>query len=402
MQMSRRPLMGIGVAGLTLASTSRALAEPGNRPFSLDAMLRPYLQQYGLPAVGAAVVHRGQLVAYGAAGTRRVGTRIPVTPRDRFHIGSDTKGMTVLLAAHFIEQDKIRWDTRLEDVFPDLKSAMKPDFAAITMTQLMSHTSGLPGDNPEIDALYNEAMLQTGNLDAQRHWIVQQSASRPVPGKAGETWAYSNLGYIILGAVLERTGGQTWEELIVAHVFDPLGLRSAGFGPQSSLGRVDAPLGHTLVDGKQFAWLAGPNGDNPAVMGPAGTVHLSLLDFADWANWQVSEGRRGPHLVSADAMRRMHTKVINMPVQSNAPTGTPGSIQADKPGYALGWGNVTLPFSKEPFVFHGGSNEKNNAMILMQPQFDYAMVLVTNIGGPQGDNAFKALGAELYRQFMSR
>jgi CubicO group peptidase (beta-lactamase class C family) len=84
--------------------------------------------------------------------------------------------------------------------------------------------------------------------------------------------------------MLERAGGKTWEELVVERVFGPLGLRSAGFGPQAGLGCVDAPLGHLVgADGTPKPMLAGPNGDNPAVIGPAGTVHLSILDFARWA-----------------------------------------------------------------------------------------------------------------------
>jgi hypothetical protein len=154
-----------------------------------------------------------------------------------------------------------------------------------------------------------------------------------------------------------------------------------------------------VVDGKPFAYLAGPNGDNPEVIGPAGTVHLSLMDFAAWANWQVGEGRRGPALTSAEAIRRMHTKVIDMPMQHDAPTGTPGSVTATNAGYALGWGTITLPFSPDPFIFHGGSNVMNYAIILLQPKYDFAMVMVTNIGGASGEAAFTALGAELYGRF---
>ena len=73
-----------------------------------------------------------------------------------------------------------------------------------------------------------------------------------------------------------------------------LGLKSAGFGPQASLGKVEAPLGHLIVDGKSKAMLAGPNGDNPLIIGPAGTMHMSVLDFAKWVAWHAGEGKRPP------------------------------------------------------------------------------------------------------------
>lgn len=395
MNLSRRT--GLAAASAMLLARSTQAAET---PAVLDATLRPYLGKWNLPAIGAAVLRDGELRGVGAVGTRRVGTDIPVTVHDRFHIGSDTKAMTVLLTALYIEQGKLGWDTPIGDVLSDLPSDTNAAFRRITLTQLMSHTSGLPGDDDAIGMLYVKAGEQDGNLDAQRRWLVAQWAPKPLAGTPGQSWAYSNLGYVVLGSVLERVGGKTWEELLATQVFDALQLRSAGFGPQSSMGRVDAPLPHDIVDGRPIAYLAGPNADNPLVLGPAGTVHLSLLDFAAWANWQVGEGRRGPALVSPATMKRMHSAVIEMPPQPHAATGTPGSIQASHLAYALGWGVATLSYAKTPFVAHSGSNGKNYAMILLQPQTDFAMVMTTNIGGPKADEAFKALGAELYARFM--
>jgi len=73
---------------------------------SLDSKLKPYLSQYDLPAIAAAVVKGGEIVSYGAVGTRKSGSTIPVTINDRFHIGSDTKAMTALLAAIMVEEGK--------------------------------------------------------------------------------------------------------------------------------------------------------------------------------------------------------------------------------------------------------------------------------------------------------
>ncbi|MDQ2803506.1 MAG: beta-lactamase family protein [Pseudomonadota bacterium] len=387
-----------------LVDTAEAQTVSAATGDSLDAMLQPYLARFGLPAIGAAVLSGGKPVASGAVGTRRVGFDIPVHVTDKFHIGSGTKAMTVLLAALYIEQGKLRWDTRMEEAFPELAARMDPELRTATVTQLMSHTSGLPNDEeaPKMERLMNQAMLQPGNMDAQRYWMVQQIVPDKLPRKPGAAWAYSNIGYVVLGSILERIGGKTWEELIAEKVFAPLHLDSAGFGPQSSIGFVDAPLGHDIVNGKPFAYLVGPNGDNPVVIGPAGTVHLSVLDFAAWASWQVAEGKRGPHLVSDATMRRMHTRVVDTPKLKNAPTGTPGSVAAKDLGYALGWGIVTPSFSKDPFIFHGGSNSRNYAMILLQPQYDFAMVLVTNIVVPKIDNAFRDIGAELYAKYAPR
>ena len=198
-----------------------------------------------------------------------------MTIDDRFHIGSDTKAMTALLAAMLIELRKLHWDTTVGSVFPELAAAMAPDVGGVTLAQLLSHTSGIPSDNPAQDKLVEQSFAQPGNLDELRYWIVAGLVKQQLRSKPGAQFAYSNLGYTLAGAIIERIGGRTWEELVAVRIFDPLGLKTAGFGPQSSLGRVDAPLGHrTLPNGTLKAMLAGPNGDNPEAIGPAGTVHL--------------------------------------------------------------------------------------------------------------------------------
>ncbi len=223
-----------------------------------------------------------------------------------------------------------------------------------------------------------------------REWSAQPLRSAPAT-----QFAYSNMGYTMAGAMLERAGGMTWEELVVARVFDPLGLSSAGFGPQASLGRLDAPVGHMVrADGTLKPMLAGPNGDSPAIIGPAGTVHLSILDFARWAAWHAGEGRRGPPLVRPETLQKLHTKVIETGPRPNAAPGTPASG-----AYALGRGIATLSYSAEPFLTHSGSNMMNLATIIVQPSRDYAVVLATNVGGVKADQAIQAVAEQLYKQF---
>jgi CubicO group peptidase (beta-lactamase class C family) len=124
--------------------------------------------------------------------------------------------------------------------------------------------------------------------------MVKETAPKPLDHPRGSKFDYSNLGYTIAGALLERIGGKSWEELVTERIIEPLELKSAGFGPQASLGKVDAPLGHLIEEGKTKAMLAGPNGDNPLILGPAGTMHMSVLDFAKWVAWQAGEGKRPP------------------------------------------------------------------------------------------------------------
>jgi len=99
------------------------------------------------------------------------------------------------------------------------------------------------------------------------------------------------MGYTIIGAMIERVVKKTWDEAITERIFIPLKLRTAGLGPQSSLGKIDAPLGHSIVDGKVRAVLAGPNGDVPSIIGPAGIAHMSILDFARLGRMECRRGK---------------------------------------------------------------------------------------------------------------
>jgi CubicO group peptidase (beta-lactamase class C family) len=368
-------------------------------PESLSSTLAPYLDKYDLPALGAAVVKDGRIIAIGAAGTRRAGQKVPVTTSDRFHLGSDTKAMTALLAAMYVEEGKLRWDSTLAETFPELKKVITPGMGSITLEQLLSHTSGMPGDNePLFGRLIAESFVrENDNLNDTRYWMLSRWVSQPVAAAPRRQFAYSNMGYIIVGAMIERVAGKSWEELMVERVFTPLKLRSAGFGPQSTIGRVDAPLPHQIVDGKIKPMLSGLFSDNPLVLGPAGTAHMSLEDVARWTAWNAGKGKRGPQLVRPETLVKLMTPVIDVPAMKGAAPGTPSHGR-----YALGWGEVGFEWAKEPLVYHAGSNGMNLAHIFFQPKNDFGMVLMTNIGGQKANEAFAVLAEELYKRYGNK
>jgi CubicO group peptidase (beta-lactamase class C family) len=272
---------------------------------------------------------------------------------------------------------------------------MNAEFAKVTLEQLLSHSSGL--SDKSITDLINRSYLQEGNMDEVRYWMVKQLASEPLDHARGSKFDYSNLGFVVAGAMLERVGHATWEELVQTRIFVPMDLETAGFGPQASLGKVDAPLGHVLVDGKATAMLPGPNGDNPLIIGPAGTIHMSVLDFAKWVAWNAGEGKRGPSLVSAQTLKKMHTPVISTGSREGAAPGTPKTG-----GYALGWGSIQESWATAPSVTHTGSNTMNLATAMFWPGTDFGFVMMTNIGGKSSDEALKKLAAALYEKYSAK
>ncbi len=384
------------VVSAAAAAATMATILPGAgtaQPASLTDMLRPYLAQYGLPALGAAVIRNGAVAASGMVGMRRADRPVPVTAEDRFHIGSCGKAMTALLAAILVEAGRLRWDTTLGETYPELAPAMQPAARGVTLRQLLSHTSGMPGDAPALVELLPQSFAQDGlNLDELRYWLVREWTRLPLEAQPGSRFSYSNAGYAIAGAMIERAAQAPWEELMVERIFTPLSLHSAGFGPQARLGRTDAAIGHAEgAEGRLKPILGGPNADNPALLGPAGVVHLSMGDFASWAAWHAGQGRRGPQIVRPETLRHLHAKVIDMPARPDAPPGSSA--------YGLGWGVVSHPFASGPVLQHAGSNTLNLAQVLVQPERDFAFVLLTNVAGTRATEAFRRLTEILYTTY---
>lgn len=351
---------------------------------SLDGLLEPVRRRHGLPALAAAVVVRGEVVALGAVGTRRSDALIPVTLHDRFHLGSCTKAMTALLVAIAVERRLLRWDSTLAELFPEQRSTMGPAMAGVTVRQLLSHSSGISDD--ALPEAWRSTMEQDqANLDGLRLEMVKTFVRQPLKSSPGTRFLYGNANYILVGAALERLHRRTWEELIQEQIFQPLALAGAGLGPQSSVGLTDAPLGHKMAQGGLRPMLAGPNADNPLAMGPAGTVHMGLLGAARWAGWNAGQGRRGPALVSPQSLRLLHAPVIatdpNQPAEGS---------------YALGWVVEKPAWASGPLLMHTGSNRMNLAHLWVDPHRDLALVLLTNVAGAQAEQAFAQLAPLLH------
>jgi CubicO group peptidase (beta-lactamase class C family) len=107
---------------------------------------------------------------------------------------------------------------------------------------------------------------------------------------------YSNGGYIVAGAMLEALTGQTWETLMEQELFQPLGITTAGFGAPGTSAVRDQPWGHLRSGGTWTPLSPGPGADNPAAIGPAGTVHIALSDITLYRRHSVAR-RVWRHLV---------------------------------------------------------------------------------------------------------
>jgi CubicO group peptidase (beta-lactamase class C family) len=140
----------------------------------------------------------------------------------------------------------------------------------------------------------------------------------PPAAKAGD-FAYSKIGFIIVGAIAEARTGKSWEDLIREQIFTQLGIKSAGFGPPGTPGKLDQPCGHEEKAGKLVALdPASADADNPPVLGPAGTINIALKDWLLFAP--------GP------------TRRRARPRQTSETGNLSQTAHAGDWNYALGWG----------------------------------------------------------------
>ena len=124
---------------------------------------------------------------------------------------------------------------------------------------------------------------------------------------------------------------------------------------------------------------------------------MSVLDFARWAGWNAGSGKRKPFIVRPETVEKLHTPIITIPPEKDAPPGTP-----PRGKYALGWGVIDVDWAPYSLHQHSGSNRINLAHIWLDKKLDIAMVTVTNISGEKADEALRKLASELYRELQKR
>lgn len=389
--MMRLAFVPLSIALAIAAAVPSRAAEP--------AALEPYLDtvraEFDLPAIAAAFVKDGEIVAIGATGIRAVGRNETVKRDDRFHLGSNTKSMTATIAGALVDDGLIGWDTTVGSVLGEEVEGMNPALAAVTLGELLSHSSGIPSDNEATVRVYEVADRFEGNPDEQRLEAIRQWKDEVPKVPEGSPFQYSNLGYLIAGAMMEHVAGKPWEELIEEHVFAPLGLSSAGLGPQATFGRYDAPVGHAIgEDGKAAPRFWGPAADNPMLIGPAGIAHMSIGDYATWAAWNAGGGENAPALVSAETLATIQKPHVKTPEIKDPTPGTPTTG-----AYGYGWGTVTLDFTGGPVITHNGSNNMNLAMIILDPEKHIGVVALTNFPGPVAREALLAVSRHLWATY---
>lgn len=335
---------------------------------SLATQLEEIRSSEQAPALAGLILQEGKIIDSAAVGVRKLGNPTPVTVNDRYHLGSDTKAMTATLTAIFIDEGKLSWTSTLGDLFPEI-TAMNPAFKSVTVEMLLAHRSGLTGDLAHFNGGKLWQKLLSPSLDpiGGRRMLTYDMLTQSPANEPGSTFEYSNPGYAVVGAILEKISGMSWEALIQDRLFKPLDMKSCGVGPldNPSISTPDQPWAHQITPtGAQPVFV-----DNPETIGPAGTVHCSMQDWAKFIQLHIDGFNGKPSLLTAASFSKLHT-----------------SYPGQEYTYG-GWFKVERAWAGGVVFTHDGSNTLNYATVWWAPNRNLAVMAVSNIGAPSGQNA---------------
>ncbi len=370
MTLHRRTLIALPAAGLLAACGPRPVRSSEAPAGSLQRIV----DESGAPALGGMVVTPTGVAFLEVAGRRRIDGPDRVTVRDKWHLGSNTKAMTAALYGKLVEDGAAKWGVPLRALFPDL--TLDPAWAATTLEDVMSHRAGLSDKGLIGIPWLIAAQGDKRSLPQQRTALVAKALAEPPKGKPG-VFEYANINFVVAGAAIERLTGGDWETAITERLFKPLGMAGAGFGAPTG----DQPWGHRSlpfgIGGLKAIDPAGP-ADNPAVLGPAGTVHAPLEDYAKFLRLFLTGG--GGYL-KPETIARLTTPA-------------PGA------DYAQGWGVATgKAWARGPRLGHEGSNTMWHATAMVAPARGVALVAVSNAYPPGATKAGLTLIEQLQARF---
>jgi CubicO group peptidase (beta-lactamase class C family) len=357
------------VAASDVDSTAAFFRIATNRVRDLNSLLEPIRAANRVPAVACAVVLSNRVVGIGAVGLRKAGVpSAPVTLEDKWHHGSLTKSMTATLAAILVREGRIQWSTTLADVFPDWAPKMNAGWRTATLEQLTSNRGGAPGDL-NASGIWSLLWNFVGTPRESRRLLLEKLTVLPPQAPPGTRYEYSNAGFALAGHMLESVLNRPWEELMTDRLFEPLGMSSAGFGVPAAPRYINQPWGHQWINGNPVPVEPGTSADNPPGIGPAGTVHCTVLDLAKYAAFHTHGHLHDQPLLPTSTLVKLHT------------------AYPDNSNYAHGWIETQRGWANPGKAYtHSGSNLQWFSVIWFAPARQFAAVALCNVATSASPN----------------
>lgn len=329
----------------------------------LNQHLKRAIRRHGVPGAAVAVSSGRRIVATAAAGVTNLDTQVPVTTDAVFQIGSITKIFTTTLIMQLVDDGLLELDVPIARYLPEFRIADATAQRTITTRHLLSHTSGIDGDY----------FPDSGRGDDAIARFMDQIALVPSLYPPGERMSYCNVGFAVLGRIVEVLRRETWDRAMRKRIFEPLRMTHAMTLPEDAL-RHRCAVGHVPDPKKPKEMVVAPmthlsQGQKAAGATPAMCVE-DLLKFA-WMHLDHGRAGDGTRVLSARSARAMQRRQIALP--RNMPYG----IDA----WGLGW--ILCNWHGHRVVGHDGGTIGQYSFLRVSPTRRMAFALLTN-GGNAG------------------
>lgn len=327
-----------------------------------DAQLAEFVadQAATLRVPGVAVgVWAGGRETYACHGVTNIDNPLPVDRETMFVIGSVSKTFTATALMRVVADGRVELDAPVRRYIPEFRLADEHAAAEITVMELLNHTAGLDW-GPAVDTGEGD--------DALAAYVAALARSTPIAAP-GTRASYSQAGFNVAGRILENVTGQTFERAVGELLFEPLGLSHSAYGANEVMTRRFA-VGHNARADTSLA-VASQWKDCRA-HNPGGGVVSSPADLLRWARFHLGDGRveGGMRLLPVQLLRRMRTPTVELR----------GSTLGD----AIGIGWFLRDVEGVATIGHGGSANGQFADLLIAPDRDFAIAVMSNAGPDSG------------------
>ena len=358
-------------------------------PEGINTTLAALAKKNNFPALGAGFFNGTYHDT--AVGVRKIGASVNVTTDDVWHFASNTKAMTATVVGLLIQDGLFAWNSTLGNLLRDSDLDIINAYTDVTIQELSSHTSGI-SDRPLTNS--RETLIASYDYNASEGRVfVSNFTLSAAPVATRGMFEYSNMNHVLLGLIIDAVTGKKAEDVIQSRLWSPLGMSTAGWGPNPESSTIDNPWPHVGNGPPGKGGLPTPLPDstpvllrdNPPCLYTAGGSHMSLADYARWL--------------------RVHLDPI-VQAKLNVSNALIGKLQEVAPDSGAnlytygGWIRVESGSGTGYSLQHDGSNTFNYATAIIEVPEGCAAVAVTNVAGQLGLDSNWVKGTHLVRDHL--
>lgn len=238
---------------------------------SVDEYIQAEMKKRLIPGLALVVIQNGEIVKMKGYGYANLEHNVPVTPDTVFELASVTKQFTATAIMLLVEEGKIKLDDPINQYLPKSPEQWR----GVKLRHLLTHTAGLASLETGFKFLY-EGGGRTNYSTAQ---MFEAATRDPMSFEPGERWQYSDVGYFLLGMIIEKVSGTRYRDFVADRFFKPLGMNSTSVLDQWAIVKNRA-AGYTLRNGK----LANIRRIEQVELAPHYGIFSTVRDLAKWDN----------------------------------------------------------------------------------------------------------------------